>query len=172
MIFATASLMREAGYREQEVVQATHLRNRLHELWRDRGSLEQARRLLREARAQPWYGLTYLPDPESAADENMLEDEASFEWDLDISTTLSELRIPVLLIHGETDRWIPIESSIQAWRTTLGRGHARLSVSRLPGCGHFPTLATDRADIHETGPISPAYEQFLADWLRTVVLPG
>ncbi len=60
MIFATANLMREAGYPEEEVAQATHLRNRLRALRRDRGSPDQAR-LLREAKAQPWYGLTYLP---------------------------------------------------------------------------------------------------------------
>jgi pimeloyl-ACP methyl ester carboxylesterase len=172
MIFATANLIREAGYREQQVAQARHLRNRLRELRRDRGTPDQARLLLQAARAQPWYGLTYLPDPDPAADENMLEDEASFEWDLDISLTLSQLRIPVLLVYGDTDRWIPIEPSIQAWRTALRRGQARLSVSRLPGCGHFPTLPADPADHHETGPISPAYEQLLADWLRTAALPG
>jgi uncharacterized protein len=151
---------------------ATDLRRRLRELWRDRGPLDQARLLLREAAAQPWYGLTYLPDPDPAADEDVLEDEASFEWDLDISPTLSQLRIPVLLIYGEKDRWVPIEPSIEAWRTALDRGHARLRVSRLPGCGHFPTLATDPADHDEAGPISPAYEQLLTDWLRTVALPG
>jgi pimeloyl-ACP methyl ester carboxylesterase len=171
MIFATASLMREAGYRQEEVAQATHLRNRLRELQRDRGTPDQARLLLREARDQPRYGLTYPPDPESIPDDGVLEDKASFEWDLDISPTLSQLRIPVLLIYGETDRWVPIEPSIQAWRTALDRGPARLSVSRLPGCGHFPTLANDPADLDETGPASPAYEQLLADWLSTVALP-
>jgi len=172
MIFATANLMREAGYQEKEVAQATHLRNRLRELRRDRGSPARARLLLREARAQPWYGLTYLPDPDSAADDGVLEDEASFEWDLDISPTLSKLRIPVLLIYGETDRWIPIVPSIEAWRTAVDPGHVRLSVSRLPGCGHFPTLAADPADPDEAGPTSPAYEQLLADWLRAAALPG
>src|SRR5215475_13807152 len=88
MIFATANLLREAGYREEQVAQATHLRNRLRELWRDRGSPAQARLLLREARAQPWHGLTYLPDPDPADGEDVLADEASFEWDLDISPTL------------------------------------------------------------------------------------
>jgi pimeloyl-ACP methyl ester carboxylesterase len=77
----------------------------------------------------------------------------------------------VLLIYGETDRCVPIEPSIETWRTALGRGPARLSVSRLPGCGHFPTLAPDPADYDETGPISPAYEQLLADWLRTAAMP-
>jgi len=101
-----------------------------------------------------------------------VEDEASFEWDLDISPTLSQLRIPVLLTYGETDRWVPIEPSIEAWHTALDQGHARLTVSRLPGCGHFPALAADPADHHEAGPISPAYEQILADWLRTHALPG
>ena len=154
------------------MAQATHLRHRLRELRRDRGSPDQARLLLREARARPWYALTYLPDPAWAADDGGIGDAACFEWDVDISPTLSQLRISVLLIYGETDRWVPVEPSIQAWRTALNSAHARLSVSRLPGCGHFPTLATDPADHDEAGPISPAYEQLLADWLRTVALPG
>jgi uncharacterized protein len=171
MIFATANLMHEAGYRQQELAQATHLRNRLRELRRGRGSPAQTRLVLQEAKSQPWYGLTYLPDPDSA-DEDELAAEESFEWDLDISPVLSQLRIPVLLIYGETDRWVPIEPSIEVWRAALERGPARLSVSRLPGCGHFPTLAVDPADLDEAGPISPAYEQLLADWLRAVPLPG
>jgi uncharacterized protein len=171
MIFATANLLREAGYGEQEVAQATRLRNRLHELRRDRGSLNQARLLMREARAQPWYGLTYLGDPDVATDD-ALENAASFDWDLDITPTLSQLRIPVLLFYGETDRWVPIQPSIKVWQTALNQRRAPLSVSRLPGCGHFPTLAADPADLDEAGPISPLYEQLLADWLHTVAPPA
>jgi hypothetical protein len=169
MIFATANLMREAGYRQEEVGRATRLRNRLRELWRDRGPADQARLLLREAKAEPWYDLTYLPDPDS--DASVLQDAASFEEDLDISPTLSELRIPVLLVYGETDRWVPIDSSIGVWRTALDQRHARLSVSRLPGSGHFPTLPADPADLDEAGPVSPLYERALTDWLCTVTSP-
>jgi hypothetical protein len=171
MIFATANLMREAGYRQEEVGRATRLRNRLRELWRDRGSADQARLLLREAKAEPWYDLTYLPDPDSAADASVLDGAASFEEDLDISPTLSELRIPVLLVYGDTDRWVPIDSSIGVWRTALDQRHARLSVSRLPGSGHFPTLPADPADPDEAGPVSPLYERALTDWLCTVTSP-
>ena len=45
--------------------------------------------------------------PDLAADESVLEDEAAFEWDLDISSALSQLRIPVLPVYGEADRWVP-----------------------------------------------------------------
>jgi uncharacterized protein len=171
MIYATANLMREAGYNEQEVAQATELRNRLRELERDPLSRDLAQRLIRETAAEPWYTLTYLPRPDQAAG-SVLEDEASFEWDLDISGTLAQLQIPVLLVHGETDRWVPVESSIGLWRTALGQYRARLTVEQLPGCGHFPTLAADPADLDEAGPISPVYEQLLADWLRAVLAPG
>ncbi len=172
MIYATATLMREAGYSEEQVASATRLRNRLHEVTRDRGSRDDARRLIREASAEPWYALTYLPGPGPGSGESTLEDEAAFEWDLDISPALAQLRIPVLLVYGETDRWVPIEPSTEAWRTALDQGQASLSIERLPGCGHFPTLAADPADLDEAGPISPAYEQLLSDWLRTVLSPA
>src|SRR6201996_5355772 len=170
MPFATANLLREAGYGEREVAQATGLRNRLHELWRDRGSPDQARLLMREAKAQPWYGLTYLGDPDLATDQ-ALEDAAAFEWDLDITLTLRQLRIPVLLLYGATDRWVPVEPSLTAWRAALSQSRAPLRVSRLPGCGHFPMLAADPADLAEAGPVSPLYEQSMADWLSRLPLP-
>lgn len=161
MTFATASLLREAGYAEREVAQATRLRHRLHELWRDHGSSHRARLLMREAKTSPWYGLTYLGDPDLATGQ-ALQDAASFEWDLDITLTLRQLRIPVLLLYGETDRWVPVEPSIAAWRAALTQASAPLKVTRLPGCGHFPTLPADPADLDETGPVFAA--------LRTV--PG
>ena len=69
----------------------------------------------------------------------------------------------MLLFYGEPGRWVPIEPSIEVWQTTLDQRQACLSVSRLPGCGHFPTLAADPADFDEAGPISPAYDRLLAD---------
>lgn len=78
----------------------------------------------------------------------------------------------MLLVYGEADRWIPIELSIKVWQTALSHGPAHLSVSRLPGCGRFPTLAADPADLDEAGPVSPAYEQLLAAWLQTVAPPA
>jgi uncharacterized protein len=170
MIYATANLMREAGYAEGQIARATRLRNRLHELARDPGSATEARQLIQEASTEPWYALTYLPDPASGNEETALQDEAAFEWDLDVTSALAQLRIPVLLFHGETDRWVPIETSIQAWRTALNQRRERLSLARLPGCGHFPTLAADASDLDEAGPISPAYEQLLADWLRPICM--
>jgi uncharacterized protein len=109
--------------------------------------------------------------PARAAGKGTLEDHAAFEWDLDISPVLSQLRIPVLVVYGETDRWIPIEPSIRAWRTALDHGQTGLCIERLPGCGHFPTLAADPADLDEADPVSPAYEQLLSGWLRTVLPP-
>lgn len=172
MIYATANLMREAGYAAEQIARATGLRNSLHELARGTGSVTEVRQLIREASTEPWYPLTYLPDPASGNEESALQDEVAFEWDLDVTPALAQLRIPVLLFHGENDRWVPIEESIQAWRAALDQQGARLTLKRLPGCGHFPTLPVDPADRDEAGPISPAYEQLLGDWLRPICMTG
>ena len=168
MIFATANLMREAGFGQDEVARATHFRQRLHTLWQDRQPMVQAWALLHAASREPWFGLTYLPGPGSPPGD--LRDAASFEADLDIAPVLARLRIPVLLVYGETDRWVPIDASINVWRTMLSPA-APLRVARLPGCGHFPTLADDPADVDEAGPVAAAYEHALAGWLATIV-PG
>jgi pimeloyl-ACP methyl ester carboxylesterase len=143
MIYATATLMREAGYAEQDVDHVTRLRNRLLELAHDRRSLDEARRLIREAAAQPWYALTYLPDP--AAAEIELEDEIAFEWNLDIAPALAQLQIPVLLIHGE-------EARLGLRELVHGIGHVEVAVIRLSSLhsddGHVVGRLGSRRDSH------------------------
>jgi pimeloyl-ACP methyl ester carboxylesterase len=92
-----------------------------------------------------------------------------FEFDLDIRPTLRSLAIPTLLLYGDSDRWVPIEESIEIWRSSFGSSDV-LHVRRLPGTRHSPTLAADPKDLDEKGPISSDYERVLVDWLRTVAM--
>lgn len=85
--------------------------------------------------------------------------------DFDIRPTLSRLRLPVLLIFGESDRWVPIDASLDRWRTALGPD-ADLTVARIAGTGHHLTLPVDPRDLSEAGPIAPQYERTLVSWLR------
>lgn len=52
-------------------------------------------------------------------------------WDLDVDAELRRLRVPVLIVHGDADRAVPLEVSRHALRVLPD---ARLEV--LPGAGH------------------------------------
>ncbi len=87
------------------------------------------------------------------------------EMDYDVAPTLARLDVPVLLIHGEHDRWTPIADSQGVWRNAYRDRPQRLTAVRLPGTGHFPTMARG-AEGEEAAPMSPDYEALLLRWLR------
>ena len=51
------------------------------------------------------------------------------------------------------------------WRDAFRDRPQRLTAVRLPGTGHFPTMARG-AEAREAAPISPDYEALLLHWLR------
>lgn len=73
--------------------------------------------------------------------------------DFDPAPVLARVRCPVLLFYGEEDEWTPVEPSLAAWE----RSGADVTVVRLPGTDHAPTLG---------GAISPDYTAALATWVE------
>jgi pimeloyl-ACP methyl ester carboxylesterase len=158
MTYAAAFHLREAGYPEFVVAQVTALRERIDQHYRESDGLKEARALVDEVRTEPWFGFAFLPDPANPASRWRLQ------MDLDVRAAIRRLRLPILLMFGEWDRWVLIEASVEAWRSALGP-EADLFVASVPGAGHFPTLATDPRDWSERGRTSPHYEAVLISWL-------
>jgi pimeloyl-ACP methyl ester carboxylesterase len=160
MAFATRALMREAGYGDEAVEQMLALRRAMDDLAVGRTRVTQAQALLDAAKAEPWFGLAFVPPDASLIDGSWAE-----EMEFDIRPALHKLDLPVLLFFGEHDRWIPVAESADVWRAALG-SEADLTVVSLPGTGHAATFATDPSDWLEHGPVSPDYERALVTWLR------
>jgi pimeloyl-ACP methyl ester carboxylesterase len=160
MTYAASQVLQEAGYPESVVARVVALRARLDEYYRGSLNSEEARQLVDGVRAEPWFDLAFLPDPAK---------QGSVRWrhemDVDIRSSLRQLRLPILLIFGEHDRWVPIGPSLAAWRASVG-AKVRLTTATIPGAGHFPTLPADPGDWSESGPISLDYERVLLAWLR------
>jgi pimeloyl-ACP methyl ester carboxylesterase len=89
--------------------------------------------------------------------------------DFDPAPILAEVHCPVLLFYGEEDEWTPIEPSIDAGqRAAAAAGNPDLTVVRLPGTDHAPTLG----GVHEQSAISPAYTEALTEWLDRLLGHG
>jgi pimeloyl-ACP methyl ester carboxylesterase len=163
MRYATATSLRGAGFGEAEVERALGARAAIDAATRGELARAEAAATVAEIAREPWLEAAFLPDlPEEG-------DDAPGKWrlemDYDVAPVLTRLTVPVLLIHGDRDRWTPIEESQRIWRDAYRERPHQLSAVRLPGTGHFPSLAGG-AEGEEAAPISPDYEALLLRWMR------
>ncbi|GAB3349838.1 alpha/beta hydrolase [Micromonospora halotolerans] len=153
MRYGTAEQLRRHGYGTADLAELDRLRGVAEGFLRGEVPRATAQAELDVAVRRPWFPLTYLPrelpdTPGSWAD-----------MDFDPEPVLAKLSGPVLLCYGETDGWTPIEESLAVWRRAAR--DAELTVARLAGCDHAPTL-DGRDDL---AGVSPDYERVLLDWL-------
>ena len=163
MRYAAATSLRGLGYDETVVERALATRAAVDAA--TRGELDRATAAASVAAVEhePWFEAAFipsLPDPDGDSANKWL-----LEMDYDIRPALAQLAVPVLLIHGDHDRWTPIEESQQVWRESFRDHLQQLTAVRLRGTGHYPTLARG-ADGEQAAPISPDYEALLLRWLR------
>jgi len=163
MRYATATSLRGAGYDETVVERALAARDAVDAATRGELDRAAAAASLGAVEHEPWFEAALippLPDPDAG-----VTNKWRLEMDYDVGPALAQLAVPVLLIHGDHDRWTPIEESQRVWRESF-RGHPQqLTAVRLPGTGHYPTLARG-AEGEGAAPISPDYEALLLRWLR------
>jgi pimeloyl-ACP methyl ester carboxylesterase len=113
----------------------------------DRGPLEAA---IADARTQPWWPQVLMPgELPPDAERRAIEEELDF----DPEPVFRDVRVPVLLVYGDQDEWIPVEESIEVWRRV--RPDAEVLV--VAGTGHVPAV---------DGKMSALYERAMLDWLR------
>ena len=119
----------------------------------ERGVLarDSAQGVIDEVVREPWFPLAFVPP---------ILPPAPGRWptmDFDPAPMLARVRVPVLAFYGAEDEWVPIDDSIAALR---GAGIPDLTIARLAGTKHHPTLGGGKDD-----PIAPEYERRFVAWL-------
>jgi pimeloyl-ACP methyl ester carboxylesterase len=152
MRYGTAEQLRRHGHGDDQALnELAELRAALEDAVRDRNRFAASQAVIDHYADRQWFPLAYVP--------RTLDPAADWvDMDFDPAPTLARVRCPVLLFYGEEDAWTPIEPSIAAWERA---GNRNLTVVRLPGTDHTPTLG----GTHDREAISPAYTQALANWL-------
>ena len=152
MRYGTAEQLRRNGYGDDDALaELLKLRAALEDAIRDRSRLDSSQAVVDRYADRPWFPLAHV--------QRTLDPSAAWpDLDFDPAPALAAVRCPVLLFYGEEDEWTPVEPSLAAWRRT---GNDELTVVRLPGTGHAPTLG----GVHARDAVSPAYTQALVDWL-------
>jgi pimeloyl-ACP methyl ester carboxylesterase len=156
MRYGTVKHARQAGYGDDVAGRILELRGRFEEFQRGRLPRDAVQRSIDEAANEPWFEHAYV--------RSELPVEPGFwpDMDFDPAAVFAQVRVPTLLFYGADDEWQPIDASIAAWkRAAASAGNADLTIVRLAGTGHAPTLGGhDGRDE-----ISPEYERSLLAWL-------
>jgi len=175
MVFAVRNMMSLHGYPAADIEQAVATRHTVDGYLRGEVDRAAAQAALDRASGQPWFKDTFLgaqlsPDPSRS------------RWRLEMSydpvAPLLKTRVPVLVIYGADDPWVPAQDSLHRLEA-IQRSHANLTVRVLPNADHMlmapakDAMAFDAASLKAEAPESPAYYLLLGDWLaRTTARPA
>ena len=162
MRFAVENVLSERGFTDADVGVALQTRTRIESAYRA-GETAAARAAVEAVHDEAWFPFAYLPTVED------IEHPDPFEIDLDARAVFARLRVPTLAIYGAWDRWVPVDRSVDAWRTAFAARPNLLHVARIPGVGHMMTTPIDRADLDEKGPISDIYAEVMTGWLTELL---
>jgi len=157
MRYGTTFHLQRAGFDDKAVERMLHLRHAVEQYNRGESDRATAQSTVDAAADEPWFELAYV--------RRTLPEQSGWwpDADFDPEPVFAAVRIPVLLLYGETDEWIPIDESIATWQRVLRRsGSALVTIVRIPGTAHHPTLG---GRLDETA-IAPEYSRVLVDWLR------
>ena len=153
MRYGTAFQMRKAGHRPREIERLERARLAVEAFNRGATDRATAQAAVDAIAGEPWFEHAYL---------RAQLPEAPGWWpdaDFDPAPVFARVRVPVLLFYGEEDEWLPVDASIATWRRARPEGD--ITVVRLPGTAHHPTLGSGR----DAASVSPLYTSHLVEWL-------
>ena len=150
---------RRAGFSGQALDELARLRTAYEEYLRGNVDYAAAQALVDSASSQPWFPLAWVP-------RELPTPGAWGDMDFDPEAIFARVRCPTLLFYGEDDEWTPADASAEAWQRAAQRAAQRannrdLTVIRLPGASHHPTLRGEQS----VEAISPLYTETLVGWL-------
>lgn len=170
MIHAVPHVLRAVGYGEAEAEAGTRLREMVDAYYRGEVMRKAAQALIDRYKDEPWFEHVYI-------DKSLPEAVAQTGWDnetrFDPRSVFSRITVPILLLYGENDPWIPVEESMAIWRDALAQaGNDDAELHRVPRTGHLMLIDepayVDDEDIRARE-FSPVYTRLLQDFVRRVV---
>lgn len=171
MVYAVPQVLRAVGYNEAVAEAGARLRKTVDAYYRGEVTREVAQALIDQVKDKPWFEHVYITQtlPESVAQTGW-NHETQFEPE----TVFSQITVPLLLLYGENDPWIPVEESMAIWRDALRRaGNGRGEMHRVPDTGHLMLLDepayVDEREMQEKK-FSPVYTRLIQDFVRRVVV--
>jgi pimeloyl-ACP methyl ester carboxylesterase len=166
MVFAVGNIMRAAGYPDAEVQQAMEVRKAVDDYAKGKRDRASTQVLLDAAMKKPWFKQIYMDDN--------IDEPAMAAWRKDIALDpmgdLDKVKVPVLMIFGSGDPWVPVGISMDRLRESRSR-HPNVEAVVIAGADHemmlsvpFKTQMDGKAAV-TMAPEAPAYFAVMAAWL-------
>jgi len=176
MAFAVSNILATKGFGADDIAHAIATRHAVEDYLRGRESTADAQAALDKAKDKPWFDDIFMGATVSGHPE---QSRWRKEMDYDPSLPLKALKIPVLVLFGSDDPWVPVRASLDQFHL-LTPNHRNIDVEVVPGADHMmmppPTtnpMGYDAKTLKAEAPSTPAYFLILSTWLaRNVALPS
>lgn len=170
MVYAVPQVLRALGYDESVAEIGARLREMVDAYYQGAIAREIVQEFIDQFKDAPWFEHVYIGAtlPEVVA-QTSWDNESHFDpWSM-----FSQITIPVLLLYGESDPWIPVDQSIAIWRDALVKaGNDDVEIHRIPGIGHSMVI-DEPAYLDDYGTSTPAfspiYTRLMQDFVRRFV---
>jgi pimeloyl-ACP methyl ester carboxylesterase len=161
MNYSAAYELREKGFSAQAIKQMLELRGQVDKYYRGNANRSEVQEKLNVFRNEAWFSLAYL-------DDSLPEDPTISKWyqemDFDPIPIIQNVDIPVLLLYGEHDPWVPIAKSIARWKEY---GSKNITVQQIKDANHFMISISQSGIRGDQGSQVEEYTTILTQWIKS-----
>jgi dienelactone hydrolase len=165
MVFYYASELREQGLPDEQLEEASNLRQQVWTYVSTGAGYAAAKAAVEHAKSRPWYSQVkaqrdgiFDSFENAAAEKNRLWFRV--EMNYDPVATLRKLTVPALFLFGDADQLVPVPKSVEIINQALTAiHHPDFTIRVFPGVDHGMYLVGDnRQEV-------PAYRETMKAWL-------
>jgi uncharacterized protein len=167
MIFYYASELRDKGWSDRDVEEASALRRLIWNYLATGAGFEQAKSEIEQARAKRWYPALRAQRDDPIGSFEHAKTERNFNWfktemNYNPVATLRKLKVPALFLFGADDQLVPAPKSAEIIRQTLTEsGHHDFTIKIFPGADHGLYLRDAAGSMR----LAPGFEETMKDWV-------
>lgn len=159
MNYSAEYALRETGFSEEAIDRMLVLRALVDGYYRGEADFAVVQGNLNLVRDEAWFPLAYLDDtlPETPAQTKWYQ-----EMDFDPLPIIQRVDVPVLLLYGESDPWVPVERSIARWTEFAPKN---VTIRQIKDANHFMISIAESGVREDEGRIVDEYTQTLTHWI-------
>ncbi|MDC8006385.1 alpha/beta hydrolase [Aureisphaera galaxeae] len=167
MEYSAVTTLKRDNRSDTIIETAKYLRNITNEYYRGNRDRERTQKEIDQYRGAPWFSDVYLPWR-----GNLPEDVGVTKWihemDFNPKEYFGAVNVPILLVYGETDRWVPIQESIAVWKDVFSNNsHDAYDILKVHRAGHM--MIHDEDNNPEREVISEVYTNQLKTWVLNLL---
>jgi pimeloyl-ACP methyl ester carboxylesterase len=159
MDYGVAFHLRQEGFDSHVVNKVLELRALVNDYFRGKVTRDAAASELHRYESEPWFERGYL-----YSSHNLPVDPAQSIWyhqmDYEPLSIWKHVTQPTLFLFGEIDEWVPLDASIQNYRSATAHIND-VTLIQIEGTNHLMSVSGDENVLD----ISPDYLSVLCEWL-------